>query len=185
MTSRMTNPLFPTPFEEASHPMPTDIDTDTRELDFTSAMARVPGPVVVTTTVDEAGCRWGFTASSFVSLSLAPPLVTVSLDKKASTHSAFTSAGHFMVNVLAHDQSDIARRFATSGVDRFAAGDTVPLERGLPGIPEAAVRLVCRLHDVVDGGDHSMLIGHVLDCVTDVERDALVYVDRAFVRPAQ
>lgn len=44
---------------------------------------------------------------------------------------------------------------------------------------------MCRLHDVVDGGDHSMLIGHVLDCVTDVERDALVYVDRAFVRPVQ
>ncbi|MGW5664206.1 flavin reductase family protein [Streptomyces sp. NPDC003758] len=155
-----------------------------RELDFTRAMARVPGPVVVTTTVDAAGRRWGFTASSFVSLSLAPPLVTVSLDKKASTHAAFTTADFFMVNVLAHDQSDIARRFATSGVDRFAAGDTVTLERGLPGIPEAVVRLACRMHDVVDGGDHSILIGRVLDCVTSVDREALVYVDRAFVRPA-
>ena len=157
---------------------------DTRELDFTRAMARVPGPVVVTTTVDETGRRWGFTASSFVSLSLTPPLVTVSLDKKASTHAAFVAADQFMVNVLAHDQSDIARRFATSGVDRFASGDTVPLERGLPGIPEAVARLVCRMHDVVDGGDHSMLIGQVLHCVTPVDRDALVYVDRGFVSPA-
>lgn len=152
------------------------------ELDFTRAMARVPSPVVVTTTVDESGRRWGFTASSFVSLSLAPPLVTVSLGKKASTHAAFTVADHFMVNVLAHDQSDIAKRFATSGIDRFAGGDTVALERGLPGVPQAVVRLVCRMHDVVDGGDHSILVGRVLDCVTTAGREALVYVDRGFTR---
>jgi flavin reductase ActVB len=159
-------------------------ELDSEEIDFTRAMARVPGPVVVTTTVDESGRRWGFTASSFVSLSLTPPLVTVSLGKKASTHAAFTVADHFMVNVLAHDQSDIARRFATSGIDRFAAGDTVLLERGLPGVPEAVVRLACRMHDVVDGGDHSILVGRVLDCVTSADREALVYVDRGFARTA-
>ncbi|MER6070991.1 flavin reductase family protein [Streptomyces sp. NPDC001817] len=165
--------------------MPVDTqETDTEELDFMRAMARVPGPVVVTTTVDESGRRWGFTASSFVSLSLAPPLVTVSLGKKASTHAAFTVADHFMVNVLAEDQADVARRFATSGADRFAAGDTVPLERGLPGVPEAVVRLVCRMHDVVDGGDHSILVGRVLDCATAAGRAPLVYVDRGFARTA-
>jgi flavin reductase (DIM6/NTAB) family NADH-FMN oxidoreductase RutF len=155
-----------------------------KELGFTRAMARVPGPVVVVTTADGSGRRWGFTASSFVSLSLDPPLVTVSLGKRASTHAAFTGAGHFMVNVLAQDQAEIARRFAASGVDRFAAGDTVPLERGLPGIPRALVRLVCRRHEVVDGGDHSMLIGRVLSCVTAADREALVYVDRDFARTA-
>ncbi|MER5793831.1 flavin reductase family protein [Streptomyces sp. NPDC001980] len=171
--------------EEAAENAAEDAAENAAEdLDFTRAMARVPGPVVVTTTVDDSGRRWGFTASSFVSLSLDPPLVTVSLDKKASTHPAFAVAGHFMVNVLAHDQSEIARRFATSGVDRFAAGDTEPLERGLPGIPRAVVRLACRMHEVVDGGDHSMLVGRVLDCVTSHEREALVYVDRGFVRPA-
>ncbi|AVV41409.1 flavin reductase family protein [Streptomyces sp. ID05-04B] len=157
---------------------------DNQPLSFTQAMARVPGPVVVATTVDEHGRRWGFTASSFVSLSLDPPLVMVGLDKRASTHGAFTAADHFMINVLASDQSAIARRFAASGVDRFAAGDTVPLELGLPGIPQALVRLVCRMHDVVDGGDHSILIGGVDDCVGPEHREALVYVDRSFVRPA-
>ncbi|MEY2243436.1 flavin reductase family protein [Streptomyces sp. BF23-18] len=157
---------------------------DTHSLSFTQAMARVPGPVVVAATVDEHGRRWGFTASSFVSLSLDPPLVMVGLGKKASTHGAFTGADHFMINVLASDQSAIARRFATSGVDRFAAGDTIPLELGLPGIPEAVIRLVCRMHDVVDGGDHSILIGRVDDCIGLGDREALVYVDRSFVRPA-
>jgi len=159
------------------------MSTADQEFDFTRAMARVPGPVVVATTLDQDGNRWGFTASSFVSLSLAPPLVMVSLDKKASTHAAFTVADHFMINVLACDQSDIAKRFATSGVDRFAAGDAVPLELGLPGIPEAAARVACRMHDVIDGGDHSILIGRVLHCFSAAERDALVYVDRAFTRP--
>ncbi|MCX5208645.1 flavin reductase family protein [Kitasatospora sp. NBC_00240] len=142
-------------------------------------MARVPGPVTVATTVDATGQRWGFTASSFRSLSLDPPLVLICLDKAASTHEAFTSTDRFMINVLRGDQSDIARRFATSGVDRFADGVTAPLELGLPGIPEALVRVACSLHQVVDGGDHSILIGRVEATYTG-DGAPLVHCDRSF-----
>ncbi|MFD9128108.1 flavin reductase family protein [Kitasatospora sp. NPDC059571] len=158
-------------------------DTDPN-LDFTRAMARVPGPVVVATTVDAAGRRWGFTASSFTSVSLDPPLVMLCLDRGASTHGAFTAAGSFLVNVLAGDQREIAVRFATSGVDRFAAGDTAPLELGLPGVPGAAVRIACTMHAVLDGGDHSILVGRVLHCASADGREPLLYVNRGFGRPA-
>lgn len=150
--------------------------------DFTQAMARVPGPVTVTTTVDAAGRRWGFTASSFSSLSLTPPLVLICLDKSASTHEAFIHADHFMINILAEEQADVALRFAKSGVDRFESGDAVPLELGLPGIPEAAARVACSLHQVVDGGDHSILIGRV-EAAYASEGAPLVYCDRSFQRP--
>jgi len=157
-----------------------------QDFDFTRAMSRVPGPVVVATTVDGSGRRWGFTASSFTSLSLSPPLVMVCLDRSASTHAAFTAADRFLVNVLAWDQADIARRFAVSGTDRFAAGDTVPMELGLPGIPGAAARVACRMHAVLEGGDHSILIGRVIGCgpaePATEPREALVYVDRGFAR---
>lgn len=153
------------------------------EFDFTRAMARVPGPVVVATTADKSGRRWGFTASSFTSLSLTPPLVMVCLDRKASTHAAFTAADRFLVNVLASDQHAIARRFATSGIDRFAADDTAPLEFGLPGVPGAAARVACAMHAVLDGGDHSILVGRVLSC-TAADREALLWIDRGFARPA-
>lgn len=150
--------------------------------DFIHAMARVPGPVTIATTVDAAGRRWGFTGSSFTSLSLDPPLVLICLDRSASTHAAFTSADRFLVNVLGSEQSEVARRFAKSGVDRFQAGDMRPCELGLPGLPGASARVACAMHQVLDGGDHSILIGRVEACYAGDEAP-LVYSDRSFARP--
>ncbi|MQY27471.1 flavin reductase family protein [Nocardia aurantia] len=152
--------------------------------DFRRVMSRVPAPVTVATTVDHGGRRWGFTSSSFGSLSMSPPLVLVCLDKRASTHEAFTGAGHFLVNVLADGQSEIARRFATSGINRFGAGDTETAELGLPGIPEAVARVACAMFQVVDGGDHSILIGRVVATYV-ADRTPLVYVDRGFALPGR
>ncbi|EMD28273.1 flavin reductase family protein [Amycolatopsis azurea] len=150
--------------------------------DFTRAMTRVPGPVTVVTTADESGRRWGFTGTSFSSLSLDPPLVLVCLGKKASTHHAFTTASRFLINVLGRSQEGVASRFATSGVDRFGAGDAVPVEHGLPGLPQAVARLSCSTHSIQDGGDHSILIG-LVEAVHVGDGDPLVYVDRSFTRP--
>ncbi len=150
---------------------------------FTTAMARVPGAVTVVTTVDGAGRRWGFTSSTFCSVSLDPPLVLVCLGKKASTHPAFAAAGYFMVNVLTEDQALVAQRFATSGIDRFAAGDMEACELGLPGLPESCARVACSLRTLIDSGDHSILIGEVQ--ATHVgPHTPLVYVDRTYAYPA-
>ncbi|WP_018681259.1 flavin reductase family protein [Actinokineospora enzanensis] len=149
---------------------------------FTRAMSRVPGPVAVATTVDGAGRRWGFTGSSFSSLSLDPPLVLICLAKTASTHAAFAGSPHFMVNVLNGDQAEVARRFAKSGVDRFHAGDMVPCELGLPGHPDAALRLACTRYDMLDGGDHSILVGRV-EALHVAAHPPLVYCDRSFTQP--
>ncbi|MFF3941691.1 flavin reductase family protein [Streptomyces phaeofaciens] len=145
------------------------------------AMARVPGPVVVVTMVDGTERRFGFTASSFVSVSLEPPLILVCLGKEASTHPAFQAANTFMVNVLAEGQEEVARRFSTSGVDRFAASDMMPCELGLPGLPDAVARVACSMHRIVDAGDHSILIGQV-ESVYVGNRSPLVYANRLFSR---
>jgi flavin reductase ActVB len=149
---------------------------------FTHAMSRVPAPVSVTTTIDAAGRRWGFTGSSFSSLSLRPPLVLVCLDKSASTHAAFVSADHFMINILAEDQVHVATRFAASGIDRFAADDTELCELGLPGLPGALARMACSMHDTLDGGDHSILVGRV-EAAHVTAQTPLVYCDRGYTRP--
>ncbi|MEV6910143.1 flavin reductase family protein [Amycolatopsis sp. NPDC051071] len=149
--------------------------------DFTRTLTRVPAPVTVVTTVDHTGRRRGFTGSAFSSLSLDPPLILMCLGKTASTHSAFVHSGHFLVNVLAQHQDEIARRFAESGVDRFLAGDTTTAELGLPGIPGAAARIGCTTHAVHDGGDHSILIGRV-EVVYAGTAEPLVYCDRGFAR---
>jgi flavin reductase ActVB len=146
---------------------------------FTSVMSQVPGAVTVVTTVDASGRRWGFTSSSFGSVSLEPPLVLVCLDKKASTHRAFVTARHYMVSVLTRGQEDIARRFARSGIDRFAGGDMRPCELGLPGLPDACARVACSMHSVVSVGDHSILIGRVQATYVG-DRAPLVYCDRSY-----
>jgi flavin reductase ActVB len=154
------------------------------DQDFTTAMARVAGPVTVVTTVDGAGRRWGFTSSSFGSVSLDPPLVLACLAARASTHAAFTAARHFLVNVLAQDQEDIARRFARSGTDRFAAGDMMACELGLPGLAAPCARIACALQAVLPAGDHSILLGRVLATRVCGGGQPLVYCDRSYASPA-
>ncbi|MFB7233050.1 flavin reductase family protein [Streptomyces fimicarius] len=151
--------------------------------DFARTMAHVPTPVTVVTTVDPSGRRWGFTASSFTSLSLDPPLVLVCPAKSASCYEAFVFADRFLVNVLASDQAGIAAVFARSGADKFAETPMEPCEAGLPGLRGATARLSCRLEDVLDGGDHSILIGRVEE-VSVRDAEPLVYYNRAFARPA-
>jgi flavin reductase ActVB len=149
---------------------------------FTAAMSHVASPVAVVTTADDTGRRWGFTASSFCSLSLDPPLVLVCLAKTAGSHHAFTAGGTFIVNVLAEDHAEVARHFAVPGADKFAAGRMIPCELGLPGLGDALVRLVCDKHAVLDGGDHSILLGRV-DATSVLDRTPLIYHNRSFTRP--
>lgn len=151
--------------------------------EFRDAMAAVPSPVAVATTVDVSGRRWGFTGSSFSALSADPPLILICLNRSASTHTAFTGCDRFMVNVLAEGHEDVARRFAAPGIDRFAAGDMTECEAGLPGLPEAVTRLACILHSVLDGGDHSILVGRVEHTFAS-PRAPLIYCGRTYTRPA-
>ncbi|UUU30192.1 flavin reductase family protein [Streptomyces sp. CA-210063] len=152
------------------------------QAEFTRTMAHVPTPVTVVTTVDAAGRRWGFTASSFSSLSLDPPLVLVCPAKTASCHDAFVSAGQFLVNVLAAGQKEIAGAFARSGADKFAGTPMEPCEFGLPGLAAATARIACTLHEVLDGGDHSILVGRV-ESVFLGGAEPLVYHNRRFTKP--
>lgn len=154
--------------------------------DFTRAMALVPSPVTVVTTTDPAGMDWGFTASSFSSLSLDPPLVLVCPAKTARCHAAFLTSGRFLVNVLSAEQAAVARHFARSDRDkfaRFATTELAPCELGLPGLADATARLACTTHEVLDGGDHSILVGRV-QAVYEGKQHPLVYVNRGFTRPA-
>lgn len=103
----------------------------------------------------------GMTVNSFAALSLEPPLVLWSIRRESGALQAFQAAGHFAVNVLAANQVELSNRFASSKGDKFA--DT-PWTRGLHGAPllhGAIAHMECVLHEVVEGGDHLLLIGRV------------------------
>jgi flavin reductase ActVB len=128
---------------------------------FREAMASFPSGATIVTTSDAAGRWWGFTASSFCSVSLAPPLVLTCLATTAQCFQAFDHADRWNIHVLQHRHADLAMRFATRGADKFDGAGFVPDARGLPTLPDASVSLRCAAHAKVEGGDHVVLIGEV------------------------
>jgi flavin reductase ActVB len=149
-------------------------------IDYRNALARFASGVTVVTTRDGDESPVGFTASAFCSLSLNPPLVLVCLEKRAECYEAFRHADRFAVSILAEDQVDIALRFATKGIDKFAGTPIVHGEAtGLPLIAGATVHLECRMYDQPDGGDHTILIGEVVRAVA-TDRAPMLHFNRHF-----
>ena len=133
---------------------------------FRDVMAQWPsGVTVVTTLVD--GAWHGMTASSFSSVSLDPPLVSVCLDRRLYSHGLISAGGVFGVNVLAKDQAEVARRFAgmvpgLEVADRFDGENWTTASTGVPLLDSALGWLDCRVVHEYPGGDHTIFVGEVL-----------------------
>lgn len=148
------------------------------EADLKRALAAWPSGVTVVTT-QHGGELWGFTASSFCSLSLRPPLVLVCVDVSANCHDAFAEAGSFAVNILASEQESLAIAFATKAEDKFGDVGFSPSVDGVPVLDEALAVIECRRDETLRRGDHSILIGEVIAASAGVG-DPLVYGQRCF-----
>ncbi|HXY44267.1 MAG TPA: flavin reductase family protein [Acidimicrobiales bacterium] len=148
-------------------------------LIFREAMSRFPSGVTIVTTVDDDGRWWGFTASSFCSASERPPLVLCCLATSAQCHAALATAASWTVQMIHHEQRHLARRFAEKRDDKFAGSGFVPGPGGAPVLPDSPVVLECRAHSHHDAGDHTILVGEVVN-VQLGEREPLVYFRRAF-----
>jgi len=133
---------------------------DCREL--RRVLGAFPTGVTIATTVGKDGAPRGFTANSFTSVSLDPPLVLVCLAKAASSYATFLGAEGYAVNILAADQRAISSRFATAGEDKFEGVAWRPGETGCPLIEGAAGWIDCVRHQAIDAGDHVVLIGRVV-----------------------
>jgi flavin reductase ActVB len=160
---------------------PAALPLDERQERFRAAMARYPSGVIVVTTTDPQGTPWGFTATSFCSVSMSPPLVLFCLDKRARCHPAFLAAKSWAINVLGCGQSKLAMRFASRTADKFGGGEFRPGFAGNPVLDQACFILDCEQYDVLDGGDHTIVLGEVLDARALGETPA-VYVGRRFAR---
>ena len=141
------------------------------------------GVTIVTTVTREAGEPVGFTANSFTSVSLDPPLLLVCLAHTAASYDAFRAAESFAVNVLAADQQETAMRFATRGVDKFGPTPWHPGHLGAPLIEGCLARFDCAMHQRVTAGDHDILMGRVIG-FSRHEGEALLYHGGAFQRLA-
>lgn len=148
--------------------------------DLREAMARFASGVTLVTTRDERGQPWGLTASAFCSLSVQPPMVLVCIDRGADCHPIFARRPEFLVSILQPHHRDLALRFATKGVDKFASGEFVDVGASrLPGLPDALALVECRVRQCHDGGDHTILVGGVVGATVN-DGEPLIYFSRSF-----
>jgi flavin reductase (DIM6/NTAB) family NADH-FMN oxidoreductase RutF len=149
--------------DELSASSPVPLPAATEHADYRHALASFgTGVTVVTSRWQDQD--WGMTCNSFSSVSLQPRLVLWSIRREASSYEAFTQSGGFTVNVLSHAQQPLARQFATGSLEQRFAG--VPVERLASErvrLPGAAAWFECELHQLVEAGDHTIVIGRVLD----------------------
>ena len=147
---------------------------------FRDAMASFPSGITIVTTIDAENRWWGFTATSFCSVSAAPPLVLVCLDRNAECHAAFRNAKGWMIHIIQPNHADLAVLFATRGADKFAGGRFREGEGGLPVLDEAVVRLHCSPNSRYSGGDHTILVGRVEGVWIDDAQTPALYFRRNF-----
>jgi flavin reductase (DIM6/NTAB) family NADH-FMN oxidoreductase RutF len=117
--------------------------------------------VTVVTARDGDGRPVGFTANSFSSVSLDPPLLLVCPGRSMSSFRVFESCGRFAVNILAEGQEDVSNTFAGYRGDRFARVDWFAHATGCPLIQGAAAHFCCRTWKVIPAGDHVILVGEI------------------------
>jgi flavin reductase (DIM6/NTAB) family NADH-FMN oxidoreductase RutF len=123
----------------------------------------------------------GFTANSFSSVSLDPPLVSVCPATGMLSFPVFAAASTFAVNILAEDQQDMASVFASRGADKFAHTRWRPGTTGSPILEGVVASFDCVVHERVPAGDHVILIGRVVDYAYN-DRAPLGFCGGAYVR---
>lgn len=162
---------------------PTAVPTTFDASVFRKVLGHFPTGVTVVTTVEE-GAPVGLAVGSFFSVSLEPPLVGFCVANTSSTWPHIAATGHFCVNVLADDQSELSGRFATKGGDKFEGVDWQPAwVTGAPMLPGCLAHIDCTLGDTFEAGDHTIAIGEVkmLDVVR-ADSGPLLFVKGAYGR---
>lgn len=142
---------------------------------FRSVLGRFASGVTVLTTRDAAGRDHGMTASAVCSVSLEPPLVLVCVEQRAAIHAPLAAASHFALNILSASQEAIARRFAENGTDRF---DGLAWTRGTTGVvllEGILAHVECTVTHRYPGGDHSIVVGEVLEAAAGTGLPLLYY----------
>jgi flavin reductase (DIM6/NTAB) family NADH-FMN oxidoreductase RutF len=129
---------------------------------FRNAMGKfTTGVTVITTKVNED--IHGMTANAFMSVSLNPKLVTISIDNQAKMIDKIKTSGKYAVSFLSDEQVDVSMHFA--GQKKLEGRFEFDYLLDLPVIPNALASVVCNVYEAHVVGDHTLFVGEVLDIV--------------------
>ncbi len=122
-----------------------------------------PTGVTIVTSADSEGNYVGMTVSSFNSVSLTPPLILWSIDKSSASYSTFINSEYFAIHVLSDGQQALSQKFSIGGEDKFDDVRTALNANGVPILPGCAACFQCRVESCYEGGDHTIVVGRVLE----------------------
>ncbi|MCD2512474.1 flavin reductase family protein [Comamonas endophytica] len=145
--------------------------------DFRKALGQFATGVTIVTALDALGQPVGVTVSSFNSVSLHPPLVLWSMANSAASLPVFMAGTHYAVHVLGAEQKELAMRFATKGIDRWAGVAHQPGHSGVPLLDGAVATFECFNRSRYQEGDHVIFVGEVERCGYRNEAAPLIYHD--------
>lgn len=152
--------------------MPTVTDL---QRDYRAAIGHFASGVTVVTATGPSG-HAGMTTNAVSSLSLDPILLLVCFDNSSRTLPIVRDHGRFAVNVLRTGDEDLARIFASKIVpeEKFESV-THNVDHGVPVLDDALAWFVCDVHELIEGGDHTIGVGRVTAFNYDDEGDPLVF----------
>jgi flavin reductase (DIM6/NTAB) family NADH-FMN oxidoreductase RutF len=144
--------------------------------DFRKALGCFATGVTVVTALNEHGAPVGVTVNAFTSVSLDPPLVAFCLGRNSALFDVFVQAKSFVVNVLAADQQGLSNHFASRQYQAdWSEIRSVATACGVPGLAGAAALIECGRENVLDGGDHAILLGRVTAVHAGEDEKPLLY----------
>ncbi len=143
--------------------------------DIRDALGCFATGVTVITGLGAEGEKLGVTASSFNSVSLDPPLVLFSLNRRAHSMPHFLDSGHFAVNVLREGQEALSDSFATPLADKWDGIEFEIWDFGCPILADALANFECRTRYTYDRGDHVIFVGAVERMRADMDGHPLLF----------
>lgn len=145
-------------------------------IDFKAALSRFASGITVITTRDDGGRDLGMTATSFASVSLEPPLVLTSIDHAATMAEPLARSDHYAIHILGVGQEDVSHAFARKeSTDKFNGFAVERSKHGVPLLTRYLARLECRVYARHLAGDHTVIIGEVLESSVGDDVGPLLY----------
>jgi 3-hydroxy-9,10-secoandrosta-1,3,5(10)-triene-9,17-dione monooxygenase reductase component len=150
--------------------------------DFKDALASWASGVTVVATKSE-GLVYGLTVSSFSSLSLDPPLILVCLNRDNRLASMIGQSGAFSVSILGQKQQEASNHFASPAREpgpEFTGIEGAWTALDQPIVKGASAHLACELDELIEKGDHAIVVGRVVHAAAEENGGPLLYYQRGF-----
>jgi len=156
--------------------------------EYKAAMRRHPAGVTIVT-LDSGKGPVGFTATSFASLSMEPPLLSFNIALNSSSIDALRAADSVVVHLLGEHQQHLSQRFSRSADQRFSDESLWSrLETGEPVLHGTPIWMRTTVHQLIPAGDHLLVIGHITRLHNENDDEAaaapLLYHDGRYHRAA-